>query len=184
MAHEDYTLWMSLALDAMLAPDEERWLQEHLQRCSDCRATWELWQRLDRRLRAMPMAMPAPGFAMRVDNRLRVRALRRCGAAGGFLLIVGALFLWGVLFLSALLTAGWWLTNHPSLLIQCVSFAIRLTSIASALLRGIQLAWESLLALSAQPILIGSLIIWMGLAVLWAQIVSRQRWPASRTRER
>ncbi len=178
MAHGDYTFWMSLALDAMLAPDEERRLHEHLQLCPDCRATWELWQRLDQQLRAAPMAVPAPGFAMRVSGRLRARALQRYSAAGGFLLVFGAVSLWSLLLLGVLLVAGWWLAHHPSLLVQGVSLAVRLASTASALLRGMQLAWESLLAPSAQPVLIGSLVIWMGLAVLWVRLVSRQRRPA------
>ncbi|MCS7219722.1 MAG: zf-HC2 domain-containing protein [Anaerolineae bacterium] len=178
MAHRDYTFWMSLALDAMLTPDEERHLQEHLQGCSDCRATWALWQQLDRQLRAMPMATPAPGFAMRVSSRLRARMLRRCSIAGGFLLTFGAIFLWIILLLGVLVAASWWLAHHLSLLVQGVNFAIQLLSTVFALLRGIRLAWESLLAPSAQPILLGCLAIWMGLTILWAQIMSRQRRPA------
>lgn len=184
MAHEDYTLWMSLALDAMLTPDEERQLYEHLQSCPDCHTTWKLWQRLDQQLRAAPMATPAPGLIIRVENRLRARALQRYGAAGGFLLITGAILLWSVLFLGILLALGWWLVHHPSLLIGCVSFAFRLASILFALLRGIQLAWASLLPPSMQSILIGFIVILMGLAVVWAQIVSRWRQPASRIKHR
>ncbi len=182
MAYGDYTLWMSLALDAMLAPDEERRLHEHLRMCADCRATWELWQQLDQRLHMAPMVAPAPGFAMRVDGRLRARALRRRGAIGGLLLIIGAVALWSALLLAVLLAAGWWLAHRPSLLVQGVSFVARLASVASALLRGVQLAWEGLLAPSAQPALIGYVVILIGLAILWAQIVPRRKQPIHMTK--
>ncbi len=80
---------MMRALDEGLPPDEIPGLQAHLALCAECRAEWERLQRLERLLRAAPMARPPDGLAGRVVLRLDRRYSRRQRALGGLLFGLG-----------------------------------------------------------------------------------------------
>ncbi len=175
MAHPEYTLWMSLALDNMLAPEQERALQAHLATCPACQAMWQQFTRLDRQLRAAPSMAPAPGFSARVDARLRARRARRYGALGGLLLLAGTTTLWLALVLTAILGTTWWLAHRPLFLIRLVQIATAFFSTLEALENALRLMWEVLTAPPMQPIVLGYASVMLILGLLWIRIVVWQR---------
>jgi anti-sigma factor RsiW len=175
MTHTDYTLWMSLALDGMLAPDEERALHIHLDICPACHAMWQTWASLDRQLRAVPVVAPAPGFVARVEARQRARDLRRRGAIGGLLLLSGAISIWSALSLSVALVCVWWLANHLPVFIPLMRFVTAAIDAITIWFKLARMLGESLVALSAQPIVAAYAIVVLILAMVWMRVVIWQR---------
>jgi anti-sigma factor RsiW len=54
--HTRITALMSLTLDGVATPDEQREMQEHLDDCPECAATWVQWQALHDLLSTTPSA--------------------------------------------------------------------------------------------------------------------------------
>ena len=181
MEHADYTLWMSMALDGMLAPEEERELHRHLSVCPECHALWETWMRMDEGLRTAPMATPSPGFPARVEARLRAHELRRRGAIGGLLMLLGSIALWSVLLLAVAAVVVWWLLGNPPALVWLMRLLITTISTFSVLLQVVRLIWESLTDPSVQPFMVGYASIMLGLAILWLHMVHRVQPEADRS---
>jgi len=175
MTHTDYTLWMSLALDGMLTPDEKQALYAHLDMCPACHAIWQSWASIDQQLRAAPMVAPAPGFVARLEARQRARTLRHRGAIGALLLLSGAISTWSVLFLSAALASIWWLVNHPSVLIPFVRFATVVMDAVAIWLKLARMLGESLMALFGQPTVVVYALVMLILAMIWIRVVIWQR---------
>ncbi len=172
--HEKYTLAMSLALDGMLTSEEEAELHAHLAACAACRATWALWQEIDRRLAAnacQPAATPAAGFGARVEARLLARQFRRRSALGGLLFLIASLATWMLVAAVGAGLIGWWLADHPQLLSKLVSLIAALITSATALAEGIRLFWNSLFAPSMQPMMAGCLALVLILSAAWVGLV-------------
>ncbi|GEM_PF-457919 len=110
--HPEVGLLMSLALDDMLEPSERAHLDAHLAQCPLCRAYWQLWQSLDRELRAAPMAEPPPHLVARTATRLLRREgrrrLRLLLGLGSLALLVWLVGLLGMAGLTGLLVALRW----------------------------------------------------------------------------
>lgn len=103
-AHPDYWMLMSEALDGVLTPADQARLEDHLARCEACRARWQVWQALDARLHAMPMAEPPAQLATQVAARLhhlerhrRARLLVGLGGLAALVWLVGLIGLAGLL---------------------------------------------------------------------------------------
>ncbi|HEY63393.1 MAG TPA: hypothetical protein G4O02_02365 [Caldilineae bacterium] len=173
MTHADYTMWMSLALDDMLTPEERRTLEQHLSRCPSCRALWEEWRQIDLKMRAIPMQAAPPGFAAQVEARLRAHELRRRGIAGGLLALIGSTIIWSALLIASGLAGVWWLAHHPQVLIQCARFLITAITAVSMLIRAAALLWEGLMASPLQPLFLAYVSFLLVLAILWAYVI---RW--------
>jgi anti-sigma factor RsiW len=106
--HAEYTMLMSLALDGEACEDEELRLREHLRGCEECRATWQRWRELDRRLAYAPV-MPAPvDFSALVlgqlDTRVAQERRRRWMIAALALASVAAA---AIAVLALLIFNGW-----------------------------------------------------------------------------
>ena len=175
MNHSEYTLWMSLALDGMLTPTQERRLQSHLAECARCRALWERFALLDDRLRAEPAVMPAPGFTARVEARLRAQRRRRYGVLGGVLMLLSALSLWSLSAMALLGLAGWWLAHRPHVLIRLIEFLTTSAALLAAMNRVFQMMWASLTAPPMQPVLLGYAVFMLILSLLWWRLAGRER---------
>ncbi len=93
--HGEYLMLVSLALDGMIEAGEQRRLDSHLLRCSECREQWELWQLLDQKLHAEPVPQPAPGFSQRVVGEL-IRQERRRNVQIGVFLTVLTILAWAL----------------------------------------------------------------------------------------
>lgn len=172
--HENYTLAMSLALDGMLTSEEEAELHAHLAACASCRATWALWQEIDRRLATnanQPAAAPAAGFGARVEARLLARQFRRRSALGGLLILIASLASWMLAAAVAMGMIGWWLAYRPQLLAKLVSLAAALLASATTLAEGMRLFWNSLFAPSMQPMMAGCLALVLILSAAWIGLV-------------
>lgn len=83
MVHQPYENW--LLNDELLKPEQERDLRLHLRSCPQCAAL----QRANISLRAAPVIGPAPGFALRFQQKLAAqRAVERKRAFLGLFLLV------------------------------------------------------------------------------------------------
>ena len=90
---DQYSEWMSLALDGLLDSTQMRQLHQHLEECPTCQLQWEAMNELSRLFYAAPMLAPAPGFAARFQARLAYREERRHQAIIWALLTVGVITL-------------------------------------------------------------------------------------------
>lgn len=70
MAHNNYHNMMSLALDGLLASDEQDALELHLSTCAACTAAWEAMRQLDILFSRPPVAEPPPDFSASVMARV------------------------------------------------------------------------------------------------------------------
>lgn len=101
---EQYTEWMSLAMDGMLSAAQAQLLHGHIATCPACAATWERMTALSRALRQAPLVEPRPGFVERFEARLAYRQERRRRTMIWVLLGIGTIAL-AVLALPSLLGA-------------------------------------------------------------------------------
>ncbi len=94
---EEFTLFMSLALDGLLGEADEQRFQAYLAAYPAFARQWQSWQRLDQQLNAAPHAEPTLGFAQRFTARLDQRTQRQrrwrttLYSVGGIVLWVGLL---------------------------------------------------------------------------------------------
>ncbi len=136
--HKEFTEIMSAVLDREATPGETARLHEHLAGCAVCAQTWNHWQLLDGRLVLARQVAPAPGFMLRVSQRLveqEQRARRRRTVGSGLLLAWGATI--GLLWLAFIATFAWCYT-HPSTLGQVASSGLYWFDGAAWLLRMVQ----------------------------------------------
>ena len=113
---EKMTMWMSLALDGMLAADDDQCLQHHLVTCRECQIEWEGMQQVSVLFEQDPMAGPSLGFAIRVDRKLEEKARQRRRAFGGLAVLTSSLSLAAVTVgaLIVVILAWQWLGSLPS----------------------------------------------------------------------
>jgi anti-sigma factor RsiW len=169
---------MSLALDGMLSANEERELQAHLSRCPSCRVEWEALQAVSRLLAQAPLASPTVDLALRIEERLRLRAERRRWALG--LMVTGlwlGLALSGLVGGSALL--GWLLLQQPVLASVGVQILVQFLLACQTTLRGLWLLATSLPVSWLSVGVNGCLVISLMVICLWAWLTfGRQQWRA------
>jgi hypothetical protein len=101
--NEEMTELMSLALDGLLGPDDQRRLRLHLAACSDCQAEWEAMQQVAGLFARDPMAGPPLGFSIRVERRLNEKTRMRRRAVGGLAVLTSSLSLAGATVGAAML---------------------------------------------------------------------------------
>lgn len=124
---------LSLALDGFLDNQEGLHFAEHLAECQRCRLQWRKWQHLDHLLEVAPFAGPAPGFLLRVDERIRADQRRRERLLGGAVLVGGTLSVWGILVMGLVLTTVTWLVVSPEArfqMLELVGFGGQLIALA------------------------------------------------------
>ncbi|MGD8465592.1 MAG: zf-HC2 domain-containing protein [Anaerolineae bacterium] len=103
--NEQFSLLMSLALDGMLAADEQRQLHQHLAGCAVCRAEWEAMQQASLLFDQPDMIGPPLGFAVRVERRLERQSQKQKRAFGGLAVLTSSLSLAGITVAVVLLVA-------------------------------------------------------------------------------
>ena len=101
---EEFTLLMSLALDAMLDEADQRRFTGYLADFPALAAQWAEWQTVDSALATLPHMLPAPGFVRRFEERLVVAERLQQRRVMTFALVVVGLAVAG--FVAAMLSAG------------------------------------------------------------------------------
>ena len=93
--HSEYQLMISLGLDGMLNAHDQGRLDGHLEQCGDCREQWQLWQIVDKKLRAAHVPELALDFSHRVAEQLSRRERMR-NVQIALLLTVLTVFVWAL----------------------------------------------------------------------------------------
>ncbi len=84
---------MMESLDGVLSDSNHRQLLAHLETCYDCRDDWDALNTLEQLLNKPALAVPAPGFANRVEARLDHLEAQRRTLLGGLILLGAAMAL-------------------------------------------------------------------------------------------
>jgi predicted anti-sigma-YlaC factor YlaD len=168
---------MSLYLDGQLATEEIHNLQTHIDECEDCRQVWESMCTISAQFGAEPMAVPSPGFTLRVNQRIQKREayLRRLHSS--IRLVAGSLLLWSVVALSiTILTLLLW---QPSFRILLFGGALPLLkSILATLIvlgRALASVAHALAERVINPTALVSALLALALAIVWSRVVF-QHW--------
>ena len=114
---EEMTLLMSLALDGMLAVDEDQRLRHHLSTCYACKLEWEGMQMVAGLFEQDGLVGPPLGFAIRVDRKLEEKTRQRRRVFGGLAVLASSLSLAAVTVgvLIVIILAWQWIGSFPSL---------------------------------------------------------------------
>jgi anti-sigma factor RsiW len=96
--HESIRELLSLAIAGVLAPGEQRRLEEHTAGCDSCRRQLEVWQVYSREL----ARLPAPVAPKHLAERTRARVLQQRAAAADRR--------WDDVVLAVLVLFGWTMT--------------------------------------------------------------------------
>jgi anti-sigma factor RsiW len=163
---------MSLNLDGLLSPDDERELQRHLATCPICKAEWEAMQQISALLEQSEIVGPPLGFALRVERRLTDQEKKRRRTFSGLALLTGSLSLAGVMAAAAVMLVlgglAWnWLGGQPAVQ-QGTNTISQVASGVGLMGKGTTLFLKDLLVRYGPPLL---LLVGVGLAFLvglWA----------------
>lgn len=177
--HETYVLLMSLALDGMLAPDEEADLHRHLGQCSHCAGTWAAWSSLHVRFAAQPAVAPTPGFGERFELRRIQQVRRRRLWMGGVVALLSAA-LWGTILVVGVLVSGYFLNNPtgtlPQIIYEVTYTWAGLSAAVQAMWRGITVAMST----SNLPFyILGYTVLTGAVMVMWTNYLRRTVHPAT-----
>jgi anti-sigma factor RsiW len=167
------TLAMSMALDGLLSAAEAAAFQEHLQACSQCQVRWNRWQRISHALLSEPFVGPAPGFALRVDARIRQRHQQRHQLLGGLVVVGGTVSIGVLLLLGLVLTMTITLLASPVARLQAAEFLVFAGQLAALFVTNLSGARDAVLELVPLPglWLVGGVCL-LVLATLWAWLMS------------
>jgi len=178
--HAEMTLMMSLALDGMLSPEDQRTFEAHLRTCPDCQARWTRWRQVDALLAAGPVLSPSPGFSARVLERVNRRGRRQRRLLGGALLLGGSLSVWGMVLLALVAAALLWTVSDPSVAIHGAQVLAHLLAAAGLLVKAVRLGLGSMVSPSVLPWLVGYACVVLAMTAAWVRLVRRrpQRAPA------
>jgi predicted anti-sigma-YlaC factor YlaD len=169
--------WMSLHLDGLLSPAQEQQLQAHLADCPTCREQWAVLSWLSSRLKAEPLATPAPDFTARVTARLEQRQARRSRLYSSIVICVVSVGLWAVAAVAVLCLFA--ILVDPSMRTVLVDLGLSLGRNALAFVTVLGKAlWPIVYALLTRPaglLVLGYAVLAMALAGFWTRVVFR-RW--------
>jgi len=96
--HESVRALLSLAAAGVLAPDEQRRVEQHTAVCDACRRQLEMWQGYSREL----VRLPAPAAPKHLAERTRARILQQRATAADRR--------WDDIVLAVLVLFGWTMT--------------------------------------------------------------------------
>jgi len=168
--------WMSLHADGLLDQEQAACLQAHLLACADCRQHWEAMCAVSRLLEAAPMAVPAPGFALRVTRRLEQRSARRRRVFSVLGVLFGSAGLWTAtgVAMATLVVILWRAPLQILWTAAGLPLARNMLSMAKVLLNALYAVASELSRRPTALILFGYAILALGLALLWTQVVFRR----------
>ncbi len=118
---EQNQIWMTDALDGLLAPAERERLMDHVARCPACRADWAALQAVDELFSTAPMISAPADLVAQVQARLAHREAQRRTLMGGIILLLAALSLW-LLALPSLLNGRGLLEAYALFLLDAYEF--------------------------------------------------------------
>lgn len=168
----DYSEMMSLALDGMLSPEEAIDLNQHVQACPACQASWNKWQRIAHVLTAEPFAGPPQGFALRVDHALQGDEQRQERILAGLVLAGGTATVLALMVLGTALTTALWMAIAPAAraqLVETLGFAGQFAALVFQNLTSIR---DGVVALLPDPVIM--LVVCLGLmaiSAIWIRLV-------------
>lgn len=171
---------MSLALDGLLDPAERRQLDEHLHGCEVCRGHWTKWQHISNVMQVEPFVGPAPGFALRLNQRFYQRQQRRERMLGGVVLIGGTLSIWTMLLLGLVLTTSVWLAVRPEARVDAIQYFGFGGQVIAVLVNNLSALRDALFDLVPSPAIVmvaGCVLAVAGL--VWMKLVLFRTTPSS-----
>lgn len=172
--HEDYSLRMSLALDGLLADDEQAELNAHLAACPACHTAWLKWQHIGHIMTVEPFAGPRQNLVLGVDRALRRAELLKERLLAALLVSGGTVaILVTVLFSAALFTGGRLLLS-PTARVEVgetVNFVRQFIALLAGNLATVRDA--VLVTLPSPALLLPVAVLLMLAAAAWAQLVFR-----------
>jgi anti-sigma factor RsiW len=174
ISHQDTTVMMSLALDEMLSPEESAELNEHLDSCPSCRATWACWQSVGSLLSAQPLAGPSPNFSERVMVAVD-QSVDRQSRAKKAALLGGSLSIWVALIVALGIAAALWVLSDPLIIALSAERATRILSTCALLFKGLRLGLAGVARTDVLSLVVNSAAVGMGLAVLAALFLQQMR---------
>ncbi len=170
--HKRIGRWMSLALDGLLIPEDQKKLERHLAGCASCRVEWEAMQHVAALFEDSETVGPPLGFAIHVERRLAERERKRRRTFGGLAVLTGSLSLAGVtVAMLALVIAGVLAWNSSGSTGSAVS---NLASGIGLMGEGAVLFLKDLLLRYGAPLLLLVGIGLGGLAGLWTWLFVRR----------
>ena len=175
--HSEYLMLISLELDGMLDAGEKERLDGHLERCSACRAEWQLWQALDNRLREAPTPMPTPGFAQSVAQRLALQERRR-NLQIGVILTVFTVVVWSLGLVGVCALAGTLIYTNLERLTETGLFLSEAWAVAGVVGQSL---WDVIVELTATSTALGVastyLVVVIAALAVWCVIIQRTTQP-------
>lgn len=172
------TEFMSMALDGVLGPKDQRRLDHHLATCSICQAEWQAMQQASALFEQAPMIGPPLGFAVRIERRLNEQVKKRRRAFGGLAVLTGSLSLAGVTVAAvALLVVGfllWPSVGSADAVQQSTGAVSQIASGMGIMGKGASFFLKDLLLRYGPPLV---LLLGVGLVVLagvWAFLFIRR----------
>lgn len=163
---------MSLALDGLLDSAERRRFDEHLHGCEVCRGHWSKWQRISTVMQVEPFVGPAPGFALRLNQRFNQRQQRRERVLGGVVLIGGTLSIWTLLLLGLVLTTSVWLAVRPDARVEAIEYFGFGGQLIAVLINNLSPLRDALFALVPGPAVIMAVGCALAVAgLVWMKLV-------------
>lgn len=163
---------MSLALDDLLDTADRRQFDLHLQGCDLCRSQWTKWQHISNVMQMEPFVGPAPGFALRLNQRFYQQQQRRERMLGGIVLIGGTLAIWTLLVLGLLLSTSVWLTIQPEARVDTIQYLGFGGQLVALLINNLSTLRSAVLALAPSPATI--VVVGFALAIaglIWIKLV-------------
>jgi len=175
---ERMSLFMSQALDGLLAAADRQVLEGHLAVCPACRAEWQAMQQLSALFKSAEMVGPRLGFATRVERRLADKAKKRRRLFGGAAVLTGSLSLAAVTAAVVAVivlgvVAGNWLNVLPEVK-EGTNTVSQIASGVNLVGKGASLFLGDLLRSFGVPMVIGVGIALALLVVVWVWVAVKR----------
>lgn len=148
---EEFSLLMSLSLDALLDGAEEQRFQTYLRQYPVLARQWRDWQRLDRQLTLTPAAEPVAGFVQRFEGRLAQQE-RRHLVWRNLLIATLIILVWGGMLIGGTALAAYVLLYQGGWLVELVH---TVAYYGAALTKWVEATWDAFTSLIETPQAIG-----------------------------
>jgi anti-sigma factor RsiW len=171
MAHDPYTIMISLSLDGLLNEEEEQDLQRHMRTCDACAQAWRDVNLVDTMFKAQPMAAPGPDFAASVMTRVETYESQRRWYPW-FAMLVGVLVVAAIASIIGPILFFSYGLHHVLLDVPQIAVAVGYAfQVAGAVLYGVQFAIALLVnwfnMLTTDPIALAVVVAALALASTW-----------------
>ncbi len=163
---------LSLALDGLLAPDEQQRFETHLGACELCSGEWLKWRQIASTLQTEPFAPPPAGFMLRVDQAIRRNEQRRERMAGALLLVGGTVAIMTVLVMGLVLVLALSARAFPDTQLGLLAYVDYGGQAVALIFRNLAAIRDGLLALLPGPGILAAVgLALMVLSLVWLRLV-------------